>query len=541
MEAFNIINDPWIPVIMENGERKLYSVRDTLKNAKNIKRISSPGSLPSEEYAIYRFLFALLTDAFQLQSDLDIEEIYQNGIFDLETFDQYITACGNVFNVFDEERPFMQCGVKQAREYGAKPENVAVLNWASLSGNTETFFGLRLFPTRKTYEESQYVSIPEYISLIINIAFMQSAITSGFPTAVCDNQPPLWFMFDGENLFDTLCLNMYPTDEEDDQEPEDDHNKPMWRRKNYLWYPKEEPDGWLALAFLPSRVVAPSVDGVQDGKVYKLLYNGLFYRGSSNPIVQSYPEPKSFYQYWMEKEPYIILRQNDPAKIKKGQRTVEAWRGPSGMAWMQMAEFYGVKLDSTTTIRPKAMQIFDQHSDREKGIIKRLPYKPKQSFYYFRLPTQSSGKGDMPARDQKVFRDFTVTDDWMFDDDKLNLINQYTTFSRFAMITLGESLAELYYGDKTKKESSAVKEIVNGWADQCAQYLYNSIIPDMRTIEKASLNLYFEQAGEKVIDITQQTLRNLISRDMFYKIEISTKLIGKLKQELKRRIENEGR
>lgn len=79
-----------------------------------------------------------------------------------------------------------------------------------------------------------------------------------------------------------------------------------------------------------------------------------------------------------------------PGKLKKDMREVEAWRGPTGIAWMHMAEFYGVKLDTATTTHPKVMQIYDKISDCEKAILERLPYKPTQSFYHFELPTQQT-------------------------------------------------------------------------------------------------------------------------------------------------------
>ena len=72
MNSFNVIADPWIPVLKDDMT-SLYSVRDVLKYAPDIKCIVSPGSLPSEEYAIYRFLFALLTDAYQIEND-DLQE-----------------------------------------------------------------------------------------------------------------------------------------------------------------------------------------------------------------------------------------------------------------------------------------------------------------------------------------------------------------------------------------------------------------------------------------------------------------------------------
>lgn len=522
MEAFNVITDPWIPVIKKDETREVYGVRDVLKNAADIKRIISPGNLPSEEYAIYRFLFALLTDAYEIRSDEDIEEIYRSGEFDLDAFDEYVKRCGNVFNVFDEEHPFMQCGVKKALEYGAKPNSAAVLNWAQLSGNTETFFGLKNYPERKTYEESQYLSVAEYIALIINVTFMQSAITSGFPTAVCDNQPPLWFMFNGVTLFDTLCLNLYPTEDDDE---------PMWRRTDFLWYPEDEPEGWLSLAFLPSRIVAPCSDGIKDGKIYRLLYNGSFYRG--NGPLKKYPEPKSFYDYWKSKEPYIVLRHNNLSKAKNGQRAIEAWKGPDGIAWMQMAEFYGVKLDTVTTVRPKAMQMYESFSDKEKGIIKMLSYKPTQSFYHFELPTQQT------KASQEVFRDFAITEDWMYEEDKLKLINRYTSFTRFAMIALRQSLSRLLYPSGDEKNYDAVKEIINGWADRCAQYMYASILPGLQTLKRENMEQYYENTAMTVIEFTKDTITSVIVRDIFTKINESNRLIGILRKELKKEVANE--
>lgn len=106
MNSFNVIADPWIPVLKDDMT-SLYSVRDVLKYAPDIKCIVSPGSLPSEEYAIYRFLFALLTDAYQIENDDDILDIWESGAFDLEVFDEYVEGSGNVFDIFNEERPFM--------------------------------------------------------------------------------------------------------------------------------------------------------------------------------------------------------------------------------------------------------------------------------------------------------------------------------------------------------------------------------------------------------------------------------------------------
>lgn len=508
MNSFNVIADPWIPVLKDDMT-SLYSVRDVLKYAPDIKCIVSPGSLPSEECAIYRFLFALLTDAYQIENDDDILDIWESGAFDLEVFDEYVEGSGNVFDIFNEERPFMQCPVKTALEYGATPAAAAVLNWAQLSGNTETFFRLGGYPLAKTYEASQYLRVEEYVALLINITFMQSALTSGYATAVCDNQPPLWFMFNGRNLFDTLCLNLYPTEGDD---------TPMWRRQNFFWHPEEEPDGWLSLAFMPTRIVAPYPAGFRDNKIYQILFNGAFYQDQK--IKKVYPEPKEAYDWWKGVEPYIITKRNT-GKLKKDMREVEAWRGPTGIAWMHMAEFYGVKLDTATTTHPKVMQIYDKISDCEKAILERLPYKPTQSFYHFELPTQQTKAA------QTIFRDFTTTEPWMYDKKKIELVNRFTSYTRAAMIELGKTLKQILHLPNATAENNTVKEMTNGWADRCAQYMYQEFIPKLQNVKSDDDgDMFIGNACDDIIRITKDVLRNIAAKDVFTKINQTNRLIA---------------
>lgn len=540
MEAFNVITDPWIPVIKKDETREVYGVRDMLKNAADIKRIISPGNLPSEEYAIYRFLFALLTDAYEIRSDEDIEEIYRSGEFDLDAFDEYVKRCGNIFNVFDEEHPFMQCGVKKALEYGAKPVSAATLSFGKPSGNTDTFFGLRgdsesqhdLNTKGKTYEELQHLSIPEYIALVINVSFMHATLTSGVLAAVCGNQPPLWFMFNGENLFDTICLNLYPTDEDD---------VPMWRRGDYLWNPKEEPEGWLALAFMSTRIIAPLREGVKEGKIFQYLSN--FTIGRNAELKDGYLTPDTFYDMWKSKEPYIVLKYNDPSKIKKKlrQHEIEAWKGPTGIAWMHMAEFYGVKLDTTKTKRPKVMQVFDHFSDKEKKIIQMLPYKPTQSFYHFTMYTQTHKEYV-----QEVYCNFPATEVWMYEDFKLGLVNDFTAYIRMAMDIIERRLKNPPYKSNQTSEKKEIpegmgmgpqlaKEVVSSWTDECEQYMFNVLIPHMEKIEPTNIQDYYEKSVLAVINITKNMLNNIIIRDPFLKMDVSNQLLGELRVLMKRR------
>lgn len=200
-----------------------------------------------------------------------------------------------------------------------------------------------------------------------------------------------------------------------------------------------------------------------------------------------------------------------------------------------MAEFYGVKLDTVTTVRPKVMQMYESFSDKEKGIIKMLSYKPTQSFYHFELPTQQTKAA------QEVFRDFAITEDWMYEDDKLKLINRYTSFTRLAMIALRQSLSRLLYPSGDEKDYDAVKEILNGWADRCAQYMYASLLPGLQSLKQENEEQYYENAAMTVIGYTRETMNSVIVRDIFTKINESNRLIGILRNELKKEVANEER
>ena len=522
MASFNVITDKWIPTIMIDGTKKVFGIRDLLQNAKNIKRITSPGNLPSEEYAIYRFLFAFITDAYKIRSDQEIEKIYKSGEFDMNAFDQYVEDAGSIFDVFDEEHPFMQCGIEDAVAYGAKPKSAASFSWGALSGRTETFFGSRDLPVTSTYEAAQSLSIPEYISLCINITFMQSAKTSGFPAAVCDNQPPLWVRLNGRTLFDTLCLNLYPTTEND---------IPLWRRDEFLWQPTEAPTGWLSLAFLPTRIIAPYEDGLKNGRFYEVLLNECFYR--KNSMLTFYKEPRTFYDWWLAKEPYVIVYHNESPKRKDTQREVSAWRGPSSSEWMHMVEFYGAKLDNAWMERPRIMEEYE--GNEEKGLIKLLPYRPTQVFYKFDLPTQQK------KANQEVFDDFPEIDDWMFDDSKLSVIQRYTAFVRYAMTCVSDAIRTMLYPSAVNTETTAVDDYVNNWASGLSDYLYQTLIPDLKDINEENEKEHLTKACDAALKHTRETLRSIHTRDAFVKYEVIGKTGGRLQKYIENEFQNDNR
>lgn len=125
---------------MKDDMTSLYSVRDVLKYAPDIKCIVSPGSLPSEEYAIYRFLFALLTDAYQIENDDDILDIWEAEHLTWRC-SMNMSKDRVMYLIFLMKNAHLcQCPVKTALEYGATPAAAAVLNWGAVKRQYGNFF-----------------------------------------------------------------------------------------------------------------------------------------------------------------------------------------------------------------------------------------------------------------------------------------------------------------------------------------------------------------------------------------------------------------
>ena len=107
--SFNVLNDPWIPVVAQDGERSLLGIRETLRRAPELKEISVVS--PLEEFSVYRFLSVFLMDALRPKRSSTIKKLLRQGSFDMEQIEAYISLCeeeGVSFDLFDEQRPFMQ-------------------------------------------------------------------------------------------------------------------------------------------------------------------------------------------------------------------------------------------------------------------------------------------------------------------------------------------------------------------------------------------------------------------------------------------------
>ena len=321
----NVISDPWIKVRTIVGTEETVGVRECLLRAQEIETLLPPGRIAMQEFAIYLFLIAFIADCYKPADDIDILDMHEAGKFDAGLLDEYIRSCGDVFEIFNEKSPFMQCPVDQLpKKVGTV--NVSKLSPAFKSGNNDMFFGINpaLVNQDSHYVDTQKMDISDYISTIMMSHIAAVASGQGYSSAITTaGQPPVYFLNKGKTLFDTICASIDATEEAD---------VPMWRRKTYLWDITKEPDiGWLSLAFYPVRYIAPA-ESAYDGHVIRTVrYGGVRFNAMEGQVLH----PKDALPIWVKSCPFIAKRET-----LDGIRPV-IFRADDPY-WTHIPDFYGV-------------------------------------------------------------------------------------------------------------------------------------------------------------------------------------------------------
>ncbi len=106
MSSYNLIDEPWIPVVGLDGKRYELGIRDTLTRAQELAVIED--SSPLVTAALHRFLLAVLYRALRGPCDLDeAKKLYREG-WPNDRIVEYLEQWRARFFLFDEVYPFGQ-------------------------------------------------------------------------------------------------------------------------------------------------------------------------------------------------------------------------------------------------------------------------------------------------------------------------------------------------------------------------------------------------------------------------------------------------
>ena len=197
--TFNLIDQPWIPVVDPGGAPRNVSLREALVNAHQYRQISA--SLPHSNAALYRLLLAVLHRNFG-PSDSDVwDELWQRQRFDAAVLDAYLASCYPRFDLFTDERPFYQ---RQNPDVEIDPANTLLFLVAG--GNAETLFDHSVddHPVTLTPAQAALALVTAQSFGLAGIRHPQLKLF--YTDATCSRAAV--FLLQGKNLFESLALNL---------------------------------------------------------------------------------------------------------------------------------------------------------------------------------------------------------------------------------------------------------------------------------------------------------------------------------------------
>ncbi len=138
--SFDLIKEPWIPVVTSTGEARTMGLRDVLVRSHALRELADASPLTT--FAIYRLLLALIHSVLRgPTTTAEWKSLWSSERFDAKKIDSYFAQWGDRFDLFHPKYPFMQiAGFETVK--GETPVSAPVIRLLLevASGNNATLF-----------------------------------------------------------------------------------------------------------------------------------------------------------------------------------------------------------------------------------------------------------------------------------------------------------------------------------------------------------------------------------------------------------------
>lgn len=291
--SFNVLTEPWIPVIRLDGTREELGILPCLGQAHEIREIRDPS--PIIEFSLYRLLVAFILDALILADErpedpLDLKKLIKKGRFSGKFFKDYAGQCGEVFDLFHPKRPFLQINMDEAK---AKP--LAGLYPAMPSGSNAGHWDHR-------GEEAFVMSPAEAAKLLTTVAPFMTAGGPGLSPSI-NGSPGVYVLPIGVSLFETLVMNLPLRIDQDVG-----NGTVAWRSKTIPGGEKKKATMAEALTWRPRKIQLIPVQ--KDGKL--VVKEMKFIKGDSTRLPKSWIDPNLGYAHKKDDADPVRMRENRP-------------------------------------------------------------------------------------------------------------------------------------------------------------------------------------------------------------------------------------
>lgn len=307
--SFNLLTQPWIPVIDLNGTAQEVGLLEALERAHTYRGVRDIS--PMVEYSVYRFLIVVLMDMFRPEDSDALDELLDEGCFDPDIIRDYVRTCereGVRFDLFDPERPFLQTTYQ--KDWDREPKSVTVLDYSIPNGSNHIHFDHKC--VKETYTPGKA------LRMLLTAQIFCTKQGRGYAPSV--NGIPPWFaLIQGDNLFETLVYNMISSDR---TKGKFDDPPVIWRSTVEI-NPSHDiaQTSFMFGMLFPARRIRLVEDN--DGQVSRVYFRpGLHFIGSDfweDPHVTYYTTPKGRFN-WKPSDDETIWRNLTSLIDTKGKR-----------------------------------------------------------------------------------------------------------------------------------------------------------------------------------------------------------------------------
>ncbi|MFC4906892.1 type I-E CRISPR-associated protein Cse1/CasA [Actinomadura gamaensis] len=230
--AFDLTERPWIPVLRADGSDELMSLRGVFANAADLRRLV--GDVPTQDFALLRLLLAVLHDAIDGPQDIEEwQELWGTGGLPTDTVNQYLDEHRDRFDLLHPSTPFFQTAGLRTGKDEVFPLNRIVADVP----NGELFFTMRATGVDR-------LGFAEAARWVVHAHAFD---TSGIKTGVVGDRRaksgkvyPLgvgWagnlggVAVEGDDLRETLLLNLIGVQDSGLRRPDPETDRPAWRQE----------------------------------------------------------------------------------------------------------------------------------------------------------------------------------------------------------------------------------------------------------------------------------------------------------------------
>jgi len=239
--SFNLITEPWIPCLRQDGRLVSLGLRGVLLQAHELAEVH--GESPLVNASLYRLLLALLHRVYGPEDMEAWEALWRAGRWEAQALDAYLEAWRDRFDLFHAQHPFLQRPDARVRA-----KSVASLLPHVASGNNPTLFSHHLEADALALTPGEAAR-----ALVTGLSFGLaglSGIQQKFTDGACARG--VLFFAAGDTLFETLALNLvqYPWSGEAGLDAGD---RPAWEVDDPASPGRDRPLGYLDLLTWPNR------------------------------------------------------------------------------------------------------------------------------------------------------------------------------------------------------------------------------------------------------------------------------------------------